>query len=241
MSGVLSATIGTVAGQKIAVSEKSKTNSSTAGTTLDSSSISMVAGRIYIAMIAWDPSGDSLPTVSLSDTANTYTSLSTLYPSPLTTSAGTGVLLQSFITTAGATASRTITATFGASISKKSMTVIELSGATTTQRNTATTSRGTTAAPNFSSPSGNVYDIILTTLAQETNSANQPTSGATSTIGGVWSTISNNFTTGGAAGTNVGVSYQYKLLTADGSQTNSWTMGSTANWGAQSFALQAAA
>lgn len=243
MSGILGATLGSfTAGQKISVREVVKTTSTTAGTTnLTSGSINTTGGLIYIVMLAFDPSGASVPTVTLSDTANTYTSLDPLYPAPATTSAGTGVLTQSFITTAGATAARTITATFSASITAKVMTVIELTGATTTQRNTATTSRGTTPGPNYTSPSGNAFDIILTTLAQEVNSAGQPTSGATSTTGGTWSTISNNFTSGGGAATNVGIAYQYKLLTATGTQTNgSWTMGSVNNWGSQSFALQAA-
>lgn len=242
MTGILGGAIGTLfSGQKISVTEKAKTISTTAGTTnLTSGAITTTAGSIYIVMMAWDPSGNSLPTVTLSDTANTYTSLAALYPAPATTSAGTGVLTQSFITTAAATATRTITATFSASITAKAMSVIELTGATTTQRNAATTSRGTTADPNYASPSGNTFDMILTTVVQETNVANQPTAGSTSTTGGTWSTPSYNFTSSGGAAANVGIGYQYKLLTSGGTQTNSWVLPSTSNWGSQSFAIQAA-
>lgn len=240
MSGVLNSLYGTLGKGSILFTEKSKTTSVTSGTTLASSAISTTSGRIYIVMLAWDPSGGSVPTVTLSDTANTYTSLSALYPAPATTTAGTGVIIQSFITTAAATATRTITATFSAAITAKAMTVIELQGATTTQRNAATTSRGTTAAPNYASPSGNARDLILTVVGQETNVAGQPTSGATSNTGGIWSAISNNFTTGGSAAANIGISYQYKSLTLTGTQTNTWTMGSTNNWGSQSFVIQAA-
>lgn len=241
MSGILNSTIGAFFGQKIKVTELAKTTATTSSATnLNSGSISTTAGRIYIVMLAWDPSGNGTPTVTLSDTANTYTALSTRYTAPATTTAGGGIITQSFITTAGATSNRTISATFSAAITNKVMTVIELQGATTTQRNTATTSRGTSTAPNYASPSGNVYDMILTTIAQETNQANQPTSGATSTTGGSWSTISNNFINSNPAASQVGISYQYKLLLASGSQTNNWTMGSTNNWGSQSFAIQAA-
>lgn len=240
MTGILSSTLGTFfGGQKITVTEMGKFTSTTAGTTNLTGSVSMTSGRIYVVMLAWDPSGASVPTVTLADTANTYTSLAALYPAPATTTAGGGVITQSFTTTAGATASRTITATFSASISNKVMTVIELQGATTTQRNTATTNRGVLWS-NYNSPSGNINDMILTVLGQETNVAGQPTSGSTSTTGGTWSTISNNFTTGGAAASNIGVAYQYKLLTASGTQSNAWTLGTGVNWGSQSFALQAA-
>lgn len=248
MSGALTFTTATFsAGKGISVVEKLKVSTTTlnGGTNTTTSlatatnGLSMINGRVYIVMLAWDPSGASTPTVTLSDGANTYTALSALYPAPATTSANTGVLLQSFITTAGATANRTLTATFGATSTNKAMTIIELIGATTTQTNTATTSRGTTAAPNYASPSGNQYDMILTTLSQETNNANAPTSGATSTTNGTWSAISTNFTTGGNAASNIGIAYQYKILTAAGTQTNNWTMGSTNNWGSQSFAITA--
>lgn len=233
--------------QKISVSELNKTSTTTLNggtnttTVLTSANtINYVAGRVYIVMLAWDPSGNSVPTVTITGGGNTWTALSALYPAPATTSAGTGVITQAFITTAGTTTTGTYAATFSAGITNKAMTLIQLQGATATQRNTATTSRGTTAAPNYASPSGNQYDMILTTVAQETNTANQPTSGSTSTTNGTWVAISNNFTSGGGAATNVGISYQYKLLTATGTQTNTWTMGSTNNWGSQSFAIAAA-
>lgn len=233
--------------QRISVSEKNKTSTTTLNggtnttTVLTSANtINFIAGRVYIVMLAWDPSGSSIPTVTIAGGGNTWTALSALYPAPATTTAGGGVIIQAFITTAGTNTTGTYSATFSAGITNKAMTLIELQGATATQRNTATTSRGTTVAPNYASPSGNQYDMILTMVGQETNIAGQPTSGSTSTTNGTWTAISNNFTSGGAAATNVGISYQYKLLTATGTQTNTWTMGSTANWGSQSFAIAAA-
>lgn len=242
MTGMTTLNFATLAAQqKISVTERLKVTSTTSGTTLatGANALTMTAGRIYVVMLAYDPSGNAVPTVTLSDTANTYTSLATAFTAPATTSAGTGVITQTFITTAGATANRTLTATFSASIAAKAMTIIELQGATTIQTNTATSSRGTTWA-NYTSPSGNQFDIMLTTFAQETNVANQPTSGSTSTTGGAWTNISNNFTSQGGAQTNVGISYQFKLLTAAGTQTNTWTLASSNNWASQTFVLQAA-
>lgn len=242
MSGILGGIVGTFSQtnlKNITVLEVSKTTSTISTSTIQSSAISMSSGKVYIAMLAWEPTGNQTPTVSLSDGLNTYSSLSGLYSAPATTAAGVGVLIQSFIMSASNTSSRTITATFGATVSPKVMTVIEVDGITTTQRNAATVSRGTTTAPNYNSPAGLTYDFILTTFGQETNIAGQPTSGSTSTVGGTWSAISNNFTTGGSAATNVGISYQWKMLLADSTQSNAWTMGSTNNWGSQSFAIQA--
>lgn len=239
MSGALMSTLGTLGvGKTIIVTELAKTTATTSSATnLTSGAISMVAGRIYVVMMAWDPSGASVPTVTLSDGANTYTALSTLYPAPATTSAGTGSITQTFTTTAGTSASRTISATFSAAISSKAMIVIELQNATTTQRNTVTTSRGTTWT-NYNTPSGNVGDLILVVLGQEDKAP--PTSGSTSTTGGTWSTVSTSYITSGAAASAMGVAYQYKVLTATGAQTNAWTLGGNGNWGSQSFALQAA-
>jgi hypothetical protein len=242
MTGILMSTPGTLFASGIRVTEINKTTSKTSSTTLASASFTRTAGNIYIVMLAWDPSGNSVPTVTVAPTGGgtSYTALASLYPAPATTSAGTGVLLQSFIFSQGTTATTGITATFSAAITAKAMTIIELIGATTTQRNAATSSRGTTAAPSYVSPTGNAKDIILTTLAQETNSANQPTSAPPGTNGGLWSTVSNNYTTGGGTATNVGISYTYKILTINSSHLNNWTMASTANWGSQSFAIQAA-
>ena len=242
MTGALMSTIGSFAAQKIKVTQMAATSTKTSGTNnLTSGSISTTAGNIYIVMLAYDPSGNAVPTVTVSDGTNTYTALAAAFTAPATTTAGGGVITRAFITTAGATASRTITPTFSASIATKAMIVIELTGATTTQRNVATTSRGTTASPNYAGPSGNAFDMILTILGQESNTGTfSGTTGSTSTSGGVWSTVSSTGTTGGNSNTNQVIAYQYKLLTTTGSQTNAWTLNNAANWSSQSFAIQAA-
>lgn len=245
MTGILSSTFGTyitaaVAPTDIIVTERAKVQNKTAGTTnLNSGAISMTAGRIYMVLMAWDPSGNSVPTVTLSDTANTYTQLDNIYPAPNTSSAGTGVLNQIFTTTAGATATRTITATFSASITAKTMVVLELQNATTTQRSSRQQARGTGTAISYTGPAtSSATDMVITLVGWESPTA--AVSGSTSTAGGTWSAVSQINTTGGTANTNIGIAYQYKILTSNSnSQAIAWTLGSTPNnWGSRTFVLQ---
>ena len=241
MSGVLNSTFGTFLRTGISVRNVAATNIKTAGTNnLNSGSISMTAGRLYVVLLAYDPSGNSLPTVTLSDTANTYTSLAPLYPAPATTSAGTGVIMQAFTTVAETTASRTITPTFSASITAKCMIVFEVIGATQTERNAETSQRGTTADPSYTSPSTNVGDLMFSVVAQEAATASIPTAGPADTRG-IWSSQFTSSTTGGGAATNILLAYEYVVATSAGTQTITWTLPSTNNWGTQTFVLQKAA
>jgi hypothetical protein len=244
MTGILSSTFGTfipaAAPVAITVTERAKVQNKTAGTNnLNSGAITTTAGNVYLVLMAWDPSGNSLPTVTLSDTANTFTSLGALFRAPATTASGTGVIIQGFRMTAAATATRTITATFSASITAKSMVVLELTNATTTQRaGSPLTARGTTTALSYAATtSGLATDIIIVWTGWESPTA--ITSGSTSTTGGTWSALSQINTTGGTANTNIGIGYQYKILTASGTQGNTWTLGATPNnWGSYSIVLQ---
>lgn len=241
MSGILMSAIGTARSSGITVTEIAATSIKTAGTNnLTSGSISMSAGRVYVVLVAWDPSGDNVPTVSLSDTENTYTSLGSQYPAPATTSSGTGVISQAFVTTAATSqTSRTITATFSASITAKCMIVFEASNCTTTERNAETVSRGTTGDPSYTSPSANVGDLMFSMAAQETNTANIPTAGPANTVG-TWSTQVTASTTGTNPNTNIMLAYEYAIVTTAGTQTIAWTLPSTDNWGSQTFVLASA-
>jgi hypothetical protein len=247
MTGILSSTFGTfrpsiVAPTDITVTERAKVQIKTAGTNnLNSGAISMTAGRIYMVLMAWDPSGNSVPTVTLNDTANTYTQLDNIYPAPNTSAAGTGVLNQIFTTTAAATATRTITATFSASITAKTMIVLELTNATLTQRSTRAQTRSTITTLSYTGPAtSSATDMVITLVGWE--SPNAVVSGSTSTAGGTWSAISQINTTGGTANTNIGLAYQFKILTANSnSQAITWTLGTTPNnWGSRTFVLQRA-
>lgn len=241
MTGILSSTIGTLFKLGgISVNNISQTNIKTAGTNnLTSGSVNLVAGRIYVVLLAWDPSGNAVPTVTLSDGANTYTSLGPAFTAPATTSAGNGIIIQSFTTSVAITATRTITATFSASITAKCMMVFEVIGGTQTERNTETSQRGTTGDPSYTSPSANIGDLIFSVVAQETPIANAPTTGPANTLG-VWSNPTTTGTTGGNAATNIMISYEYTVATSAGTQTIGWTLPATTDWASQTFVLQAA-
>lgn len=245
MSGILMSTLGSFSGKNIAITNLATTNNKVSGTgptgtaALTSGAIPTIAGRTYVILVAWDPSGSSVPTVTLSDGANTFTALAPLYPAPTTTAAGAGVIMQAFVMTAGATATRTIACTFSAAITAKCMIVFEAYNVLPTERNAETSQRGTTADPSYLSPSANIGDLMFSVVAQETNTANIPTAGPTNT-NGTWSTTTTASTTGGNAATNIMLAYEYKIPTAAGTQTISWTLPATTNWGTQTFVLQAA-
>lgn len=242
MTGILANSYGTLM-PFIVGTELAKVQNKTAGTTnLNSGSINMVQGRVYLVMLAWDPSGASLPTVTLSDTANTYTSVRPLYQAPATTSAGTGVIIQAYTTMATNTATRTIAATFSASITAKCMVVLELANASTTLRSASDwVTRGTTTSvtnTNSGLVTGSATDVLISMIGWESPTA--IVSGSTSTASGTWSAVSQINTTGGTANTNIGIAYQYKVLNNPLTAANTvWTTGATPNnWGTRAFYLR---
>jgi hypothetical protein len=244
MTGILSSTFGTfvpTAPTGIVVTEMAKTQSVTAGTdNLNSGAISMTAGRIYLVLLSWDPTANQLPTVTLSDTANTYTQLDNIWSIPATTVAATGVLTQIFSTTAGATATRTITATFSASITAKTMIVLELTNATLTQRSTRAQGRSNSNSISYTGPATVAStDLVLTMVGLESRGT-MITSGSTSTSGGTWSAVSSITANPGSDLTSVTTAYQYKILTAAGAQSIAWTLASGRRWASLTFVLEQA-
>ena len=244
MTGILSSTFGTfvpTAPAGITVTEMAKTQSVTAGTdNLNSGAISMTAGRIYLVLLSWDPTANQLPTVTLSDTANTYTQLDNIFSLPATTVAGTGVLTQIFSTTADATATRTITATFSASITAKTMIVLELTNATLTQRSTRTETRTNSTSTSYTGPATVAStDLVLTMVGLESRGATI-TSGSTSTSGGTWSAVSSITANTGNDLSSMTTAYQYKILTAAGAQSIAWTFSAIRRSTSRTFVLQQA-
>lgn len=242
MTGILANTYGTLT-PAIVGTELAKVQNKTAGTAnLNSGSINMVQGAVYLVMLSWDPSGNSLPTVTLSDGTNTYSSVRPLYPAPATTSAGTGVIIQAFTTRATATATQTITATFSASITAKCMVVLELANASTTLRSTTDwVARGTTTTVTNTNPgvTGLTTDVLISMIGWESPTA--IVSGSSSAQSGTWSAVSQINTTGGVDNTNIGIAYQYKVLNAPISLNVIWTTGATPNnWGTRAFYLRQA-
>jgi hypothetical protein len=237
MSGALSGGFGTFRPNTVGVRELAKVQVKTDGTNnLTSGTIDTVAGKVYLVLLAWDPSGSSVPTVTLSDGTNTYTSLLSLYQAPTTTSAGTGVITQVFRMTAGVSAPRTITATFSASIVAKIMIVLELTNGSTTQSMTSVSFRGgssTVVSNGTVTPSGS---LNLAMVAWE--SPRSAVSGNTPGVAGSWSPISQITTTGDADNTNIGLGYQFRSMLAQASPQITWTLGATPNnWNSRLFCL----
>ena len=246
MTGILASTFGTfrpTAAAPIAVTEKVKQQFKTAGTTITSTNFSITSGNVYVLLLAWDPSGNGVPTNSLlaesSGSLVTWNQVNNQYTAPSTTSSGTGVIIQAFMSTAVASsASAFIQAGFSASITSKTMVVLELTNATQTQRSTRVNQRGTGTALSYTGPATvAATDIVITFTGWESPTA--VSSGSTSTTGGTWSALSQINTTGGTANTNIGIAYQTKIITAAGAQAIAWTLGATPNnWGSTTFVLQ---
>ena len=241
MAGILTATVGTFLKLGVTASTNPVVSIKTSGTNNLSQTISANTGDVLLVMIAWDPSGASLPTItSVADNGgNTYTAANTLYTAPATTSAGTGVITQLFTTTVTNGQSLTITPTFSAAITAKAMSVLEVSKLTTTQTNTRTVLRGTTTGPTITTPSANAGGLVLVFTGWEQTNNNAVT-GDTDTINGTWSTVVKGGTTGGSTGTNIMLAYQYKIVTATGTQANTMTAVAS-NWSSQAFAFTKAA
>lgn len=240
MTGMTAFNFGTMfSGQKISVFQKANTTTKTAGTNnLTSGAITTTVDKIYLVILAWDPvAGTLLPSVTLSDGANTYTALNPAvsYPTGALT-AGTGVITQAFTTTALATATRTITATFSSSIAAKAMIVLELTGATTTQRSVVITQRPNDVnTPIITTTPTN--DLLLTYCASETNTAG---AGSVSMSSLGTTPLTSATTTSGNANTNISLTGAYYLISSDQGGISPTTSTNATNWVMQTIKLQAA-
>lgn len=218
----------------------STAQSKTAGTTLALATGTAVnAYDTMVALVSFDPSGNNVPTVTLSDGTNSFTAVGAQFPAPATTSSGTGVITQAFVFmyTASATA-RTLTATFSASITAKSMTAYCFTGASATLRGTYTTARGTGTGTALTTPTANIGDVTIAFGGWEQAGGNTYTSD-TDTTNGSWVTGIKIGTTGGNTNTNITTASQYKIqTTANSTQTFNGVMSNSSNNSMQSFVLQ---
>lgn len=192
-----------------------------------------------VVMVSWDPTGANVPTCTVSDGTNSYTSVGAQFPAPATTSSGTGVITQAFVLNyPNALSNVTITATFSVSVTAKSMVAYAFTDASATLRGTYTTARGTTAAATLTTPTANVGDVVIAFGGWEQAGGNAFTSD-TDTTNGTWVTGTKIGSTGGATGTNITTAAQYKIqTTANSTQTWNGAMSNASNWSAQAFVLQ---
>lgn len=227
------------------IANKALTTSTAQSKTAGTNNLTITPGTAFdvydtiVVMVSWDPSGANVPTCTVSDGSNTYTAVGAQYPAPATTSAGTGVITQAFVSNiTTALANPTITVTHSVSITAKSMVVYAFTGASATLRGTYTTARGTGTGTALTTPTANVGDVTIAFGGWEQAGGNTYTSD-TDTTNGSWSTGVKIGTTGGNTATNITTAAQYKIqTTANSTQTFNGVMSASSNHSMQSFVLQ---
>lgn len=200
---------------------------STAGTTLavtNTTGAVILAGTLIHITGTWDNIASvTAPTITSSTiggataTANHATAIG----SGVTTTAGAGVWHQCFraLTTTDIAIGATIaTLTSNQSAVKRAAHAEGWTGVDTTLRGTVATGTSTTGSPSVATTGTALVagDLVVGSVSFE-NSAQM--TGDADTLNGTWDAIVGTFTTGGAAGTNVGTGTQDKVVTATGVQT----------------------
>lgn len=215
------------------------TQSKSAGTQI-TDSVTAQAGDLIIAILVWEPTGSSTPTVStITDTAGTtYTSMGALIPAPATTTSTSGTLTQAYygiVPSGVASGTITTTVTFGASCNNRICQTVAFSNAKQSLVNARTTSVGTATSTTLASGIANTGDLVLCFVGSENNST--PT-GASDTTRGTWSSVIGGNSTGGASGSNQAWAAQYKIVTGQGTQTASFASIAN-NWGVHTYVIKA--
>lgn len=204
-------------------------------------SVTAQAGDLIVAFMAWEPTGNSTPTIStITDTAGTtYTSMGALVPAPATTTSTTGTLSQAYygiVPSGVASGTITTTVTFGANCANRICQTVAFYNVKQALVNARTTSVGTTTSTTLASGIANTGDLVLCFVNAENNST--PT-GASDTTRGSWSSVIGGNSTGGQAGTNQAWAAQYKIVTGQGTQTASFASIAN-NWAVHTYVLKAA-
>jgi len=202
----------------------------TAGTSSVTGSFTVVAGDYLIASIETRATGNQTPTHTISSTGSvTWTSLG-FTTSPATTASGTGITTQVWHGLVTASGSSAVTVSY-ASATGRTLVVHQFRGviASPTIITAIGTSTGAPFGPGaWTTQSGNINDAILW-YVQMSSSGNLSPTYSTSTTGGTWAAGAvSGSTTGGIQGT----ASQYKILTANGTQSAFYTNGtsSTQYW-----------
>lgn len=216
------------------------TGTKTSGTTY-TDSVTVQAGDLIIAACSWDPTASGAPSISaVTDTVSTpYTSLSTMLNAGATAS-GTGSLVQAWwgIVPSGVTSQAvTVTVTWGGtSVASKGFTAIAFSNVKKALVGTAASSIITAASGTVTTATANTGDLVLALVGSENNAA---ATGASDTTRGSWSAVVSGFSTGAGAATNQSITWQYKIVTGQGTQTASFS-GLGGNSAIQAFVVKAA-
>ncbi|MFN5252229.1 MAG: hypothetical protein ACK5DE_14425 [Bacteroidota bacterium] len=210
---------------------------------------SITVNRTYILMIAHDPTGNALPTITSvtnGQSVGTWTAITPAFTAPATTSSGAGVITRAYIMKATATnASSSITINFSAAPAKGAYILYQVDNLTTSVYAPVGQLRGTNAGPSGggpypSMPRRDPGDFSFGFIGWEQNSA---TITNTSSPPGDWSTPVARNTTGGGSAANIAIAASY--YTNDRSIYN--TLGilfglrnsNNSNWAAQVVTVKA--
>ena len=221
------------------VGSRTSNYSSAINTTLTATLTAAQTGNFSLLFVVFQPTGDQLPTVTVSDTSsNTWTLLSS-YSAPATTSSDPytgGVISQVFYSnTATSASSVTVTMTFSA-ITRKSYQLLTFSGTNGATNSTVDTIRystmGDATQALSSTRSVTSGDLII---ANHVSHGTSGTLTATSTTtNGTWVPSNTTFSrqgTGATSTASYGNAIAYKIVTGTGNQTTdtSWSTGGSAN------------
>lgn len=203
------------------------TSAATAGTNSSVGLFTLLTGDYLIAFAATRATGNQTPTYTITSGASvTWTSLGFL-TSPATTSAGVGITTQVWYGVPSANTTTGVTTTT-ASVTYRALMVYQFRGVTsapTVVRAIGTNTSGLIGPGAWTTQSGNTDDAILWFIGMDSSGNVSPTY-STNTTGGTWSTGFNNGT-GTTGGSAIGIATQYKILTANGTQSAFYTNGST--------------
>lgn len=195
------------------------------GTSSVTGSFTVSVGDYLIASVVTDATGNQTPTHTISSTGSvTWTSLG-FQTSPATTSSTVGITTQTWYGLVTASGSSVVTVSY-ASATGRTLVVHQFrdlvaAPSIVTAIGTSTTSPIGPGA--WTTQSGDAGSAILW-YVQMDSSGNQSPVYSTSTTGGTWAAgaVSGSFT-----GNIQGIASQYKILTANGTQSAFYTNAST--------------
>lgn len=193
----------------------SKTSSTTIAVT---TGVAVASGSLVVVFAGCDNLSATTPTASFTDSVggNTWTVLSTATSNSATAAGGQVVHLAVSKLTNALLSTSTITCTLSGAVTVRTIEGAYFTGADATQRGTAGNASGTTTTWSASVTGGLAGDLVLGAITTQNNAA---ITGDTDTTNGTWGSLGAINTTGGGAAANIALLGQYKILTADGTQT----------------------
>jgi hypothetical protein len=207
-----------------------RTNSSkVSGSTFDAILAATVpVGNLLVVTTGFDNSGTNAPTVTFSDTkGNTWTTLSTTYGGGTSSATGLGAAIGFCYVQTQLASTDTVTATYSASITAKTLSVVEFSQTLDVEDSAAVVANGSSTTPSATSGTVSNGSVVIGMMANELD---QTGANDTDTTNGSWASAGAIATAGGNAASNIGQRANYKIVTGSGTQTYNPVLTTTADW-----------